>query len=354
MISDSDVGRGRTVNARTGSSDSDLNRIAENAMRKILGRVPAPGDYKSFRNSLDQSFEIRQVEGHTEYTWNPRGYAGQADLGGGVTGKQASVYKIAKVALDNVIPLLDGLYSLDTKTDLEAAAGIRNIIKSSLQDVVRELGLEGGPRVAKVDGLIKRVDKMLNKFAGMYGFNDKSLIDSLEKDLNYSSYTTVKDFIGSIKSNWNNSKTNLSHDLGTKLIALSRSLSVTTESVGELIWAYDSVYIGESERKTIKLKIGESERKTIKLKIGRNDSMTITVQDYLDWVLHFTEEEAPNLIQVGGKSGIEQLVNPIEELLRYAKVLSEESEKYPRVKMAIESVQKNLEAVKEEAKNAYK
>ena len=104
---------------------SGLNRTIEMAFREVLGRVPSTRDPRSFVTALNQSFDIRQVEGHAEFTWNPRGYAGQTDLGGGVTGYQASLYKRATVMLDNALPLLDGLYTLNTNTDKEDSEAVR-------------------------------------------------------------------------------------------------------------------------------------------------------------------------------------------------------------------------------------
>ena len=68
-------------------------------------------------------------------------------------GAQASIYQRAKVALDQSLPLLDGLYSLLPDSDPEDTGAIRAIIRFELSELVSELGVEGGPRVQRVDEL---------------------------------------------------------------------------------------------------------------------------------------------------------------------------------------------------------
>ena len=77
----------------------------------MLGWKLKDGDPKGFTGALTQSFTLAEVEGHIESRWTPRTYAVQTDLSGGITGAQASVYSRAKDALDQSLPLLDGLYA---------------------------------------------------------------------------------------------------------------------------------------------------------------------------------------------------------------------------------------------------
>ena len=111
-------------------------------------------DPKGFTAALTQSFTLKQVEGHTEATWVPRNYAVavQADMGA-ITGAQASIYARAKVALDQSLPLLDGLTSLRTDILPEDQEATRSIVRSELTQLVNELGMEGGPRVQRVEAL---------------------------------------------------------------------------------------------------------------------------------------------------------------------------------------------------------
>ena len=65
-----------------------------------------------FQAALTGAFQLREVEGHTQWAWQQRGYAVQADMGA-LTGAQASIYARARSALDQLLPLLAGLTSLN-------------------------------------------------------------------------------------------------------------------------------------------------------------------------------------------------------------------------------------------------
>ena len=75
----------------------------------------------------------------------------QTDLGGGITGAQASLYTRAKDALDKALPLLDGLYPLDPDADPEFVKGLREMARSQMTEIVKELGATGGPSVLRVN-----------------------------------------------------------------------------------------------------------------------------------------------------------------------------------------------------------
>ena len=74
-------------------------------------------------------------------------------MSGGITGAQASVYQRAKDALDQSLPLLDGLYPLFKEAKDEDVAALRAMVRSQFTDLVNELGLMGGPRIARVTQL---------------------------------------------------------------------------------------------------------------------------------------------------------------------------------------------------------
>src|SRR5260370_41579486 len=68
---------------------------------------------------------------------------------GTISGAQASLSKRAKEAVDQALPLLDGLVPLnaDAGDDVEA---IKTIVRKQMLALVEELGAPGGPRVPHV------------------------------------------------------------------------------------------------------------------------------------------------------------------------------------------------------------
>src|SRR5262249_44194425 len=134
------------------SGTAPISQIADRAIREVLGWRPKAGDVKGFVAALNQSFTLTDDEGHTDFSWTPRTYAvqAQADLGA-VTGAQASIYTRAKVALDQSLPLLDGLRPLRVDVMEEDQESIRSIVRTEMVRLVEELGIPGGPRCQRVD-----------------------------------------------------------------------------------------------------------------------------------------------------------------------------------------------------------
>src|SRR5580700_11784762 len=104
-----------------------LSQMSAKAISDVLGWKGKSGDVKGFVGALTQSFTLTEVEGHVVSTWMPRSYAVQTDLSGGITGAQASIYTRAKEALDQSLPLLDGLYALDPEADADDVGALKAV-----------------------------------------------------------------------------------------------------------------------------------------------------------------------------------------------------------------------------------
>ena len=139
---------GSSTTSRNGSTS--LTGTAQQTIRDVIGWRYRFGDTKGFLAALDKAFSLKEVEGHVEWDWKPQSYMLQADLGE-ITGAQASVHKQARVALEQALPLLDGLKPLRTDADEEDTEAMRAIIRTELNELVNELALLGGPRVQRVD-----------------------------------------------------------------------------------------------------------------------------------------------------------------------------------------------------------
>src|SRR5271168_1981112 len=94
------------------SSKSSLGQNASQAITDVLGWRVNSGDPAGFLGALSQSFTLTEVEGHVEATYKKRSYAVQTDLAGGITGAQASLLFRIKDAVDQSLPLIDGLTPL--------------------------------------------------------------------------------------------------------------------------------------------------------------------------------------------------------------------------------------------------
>ena len=75
----------RLVSGRDGA----LGPVVNKAIQDVLGWKIKSGDATGFVGALNQSFQLKTVEGAVVSTWIPRSYVVQSDLSGGITGAQA-------------------------------------------------------------------------------------------------------------------------------------------------------------------------------------------------------------------------------------------------------------------------
>jgi hypothetical protein len=306
-----------------------LGVVVENAVRDVLGWRPRAADPKGFLGALSQSFTCQEVQGRTQCTYTPRTYAVQvqADMGA-VTGAQASIYARAKAALDQSVIILQRLYPLDPAAEKEEVEAARAIIRSEITELVNELGVEGGPRVQRVDALFvqlrgpegtpfdpEQVQGQLRNMHKVFGL-DRRFVNTIEQEQDLTDFLTLVDYVNSLKQSWDAQKRFFSRTgtarpfLGTQLVLLSRQLAVVAESVQEVNFALDSVFLGAAERQTTELTFGD----------GRPP---IYVAELLAWVERFATEEAPRLIQDAGKAGVRAFfptVDQLADLVRDARV----------------------------------
>jgi hypothetical protein len=317
---------------------SPLGQIAAKAVADVLGWKPKAGDAKGFVGALTQAFTLTEVEGHVESTWTPRTYAIQTDLGGGITGAQASIYSRGKDALDQSLPLLDGLYKLDPEAKDDDVAALKAVAKGQLTELVNELGFLGGPRTTRVNqyfnlllgsNAFPLVGKSLSetdpdRIGGTLGnvrdvlglsFQYQDFVNSVADEQNLSNYRIISDYVTSLAQSWLNNIDFLVLDtttpfFGTQLVLLSRQLSVVAEAVDQVRFTLDSVFIGPAERQAIELK----DTGTL-TGPGSFPYSSIFLEDLFSWISNFATEEGPRLIQDGGKFGVQNTFYPVAHQL---------------------------------------
>jgi hypothetical protein len=311
-----------------GGGTTSLGQVVNRAMSDVLGWKIKAGDTKGFVGALTQAFTLTDVEGHVESTWTPRTYAAQTDLGGGITGAQASIYARGQEALSQSLPLLDGLYALDPEADQEDVAALKAVVKSQFTELVNELAFLSGPRVSRVNqyfGLLlidadtglhfpplqsadpDQVGGTLGNLRDVLGLNfeTQDFVNSVGDEQNLSNYRILADYVTSLAQSWINNLPFFGLNapnpfFGTQLVLLSRQLSVVAESVDEVRFTLDSVFIGPAERQTTKL--------SYPFVPGLQP---IFLEDLLSWIHNFAAEEGPRLIQDGGKFGVQNTFTPV-------------------------------------------
>src|SRR5215213_6717220 len=248
--------------------------LVEAVVRDVLGWRPRPGDAKGFLAALTEAFAVKEIDGHVAVTWTPKTYAVQADLGT-VTGAQASIYARAKVALDQALPLLEGLTPLSPDFDKEDADAMRAVVRTELVELVNELGVAGGPRIQRVDAFLKqlmvynpndrvcdaadpeRIGGQLGLLRLRFGLR-KQFVNTIAEEQNLTNFRIFVNYVDSLRLAWDADRTFFDRRgsdvfLGTQLVLLSRSLAVIAESVAEVRFTMDSVFLGEAEREVTSL-----------------------------------------------------------------------------------------------------
>ena len=331
---------------------SPIGQTVSNALREVLAWRPNPDDPKAFVAALNHAFTGSEVDGRTEFTWTPRSYAVQADMGA-VTGAQASIYARAKAALDQSVPLLQGLFPLRSDFDAGDANASRAVVIGKTTEMVNELGVVGGPRVPCVDdyfysllgeatvGNPEAVGGLLGRMGEEFGFH-RDQINTVDEEQNFTNYLIVVDNVIGLRRSWEDIRKYFGRRagevfLGTQLVQLSRQFAVVAESVQELYFILDSVFLGAAERETVRLQSG------------------LTIAELFSWVQRFCTEEAPRLIREGGKGGVlsfrptvRRLVDLVDEALQEARTRTNNPQggfHHVRTQAALAEVKGHLDVV---------
>jgi len=247
---------------------------------------------------------------------------------GAITGAQASIYNRAKVALDQSLPLLDGLYALLPVLEQEDLDSTRDMVKSLFTELVNDLGIEGGPRIPRVDQLFRLLlgypvptnpegahrESQLGILRQRFNLK-REFITTIADEQNLTNYLIVVDYMIGLNNSWINEKKYFAHSgtaaqpyFGTQLVLLSRSLEVVTQAVKDVEFAMDSVFLGAPERQTILLDFTS---------IGPESSLFVA--ELLDWVERAASDELPNQLQDSGKDAISTMKHVVWDLHRFVR-----------------------------------
>ena len=359
----------QTPSAPAASGQASLDQIVQGAIRQVLGWRPKPNDPGGFTAALNQSFACDEVEGHTVCKWTPRSYAvqAQADMGA-LTGAQASLYSRAKAALEQALPLLDGLTFLRVDADPQDCEAVRALIRDELTEVVNEIGVLGGPRVQRVDGYFRllaeydptqasrklvdpeKVKGHLGELRERFGLT-LDRVNTIDEEQDVTNYFVFADQVSALVEGWHSYRGYFDRKgrdvfLGTQVFLLSEDLAVLAEAVQETYFAMDSVFLGPAERQATSLKL--------------DNVAPMTISEMLDWVGNFAELEGRRIIQEGGKDGITQSFTPtvrkLHDLVNEAARISKSGSSnptpkfhHPRVALALANLAIQLEKAYKDA-----
>jgi hypothetical protein len=331
-----------------GGGGQGLGQVVARAVSDVLGWKTNAADPKGFLGALTQAFTLTEVEGRVESAWNPRTYTVQTDLAGGITGAQASLYTRAKEAQDQCLPLLDGLYPLDPDADPEYVKALREMAKSQITEIVKQFAVVP-PSVLRVNTYFKillgvddtqltfqedarveanpdRITGTLGRLRDVYGIyfekrhkapaglvdhresRNNPFSNSVEDEQDITNFRVISDYMTSLLQSWiANGRFFLltlgkaPAFLGTQLILMSRQFNVIVETVNEVRFTLDSVFIGPNERQQLLLQF--------------KDFPSMYLEDVLREIEDFVSDEGPRLIRDGGRIAVSNNLQPVVRTL---------------------------------------
>jgi hypothetical protein len=199
---------------------------------------------------------------------------------------------------------------------------VRAIVHKEFQELVDELGIEGGPRVQRVDDLFDVLEQQIDLLEDKFGFDDPKQINTVEEEQNLTNFLVVRDYVRGLDQAWQTFRAQFigtgSKFLGTQFVLLSRALSVVAESVSEVELTMESVFLGPRERQTVRIEFPAQITLNGQLqpifKVGTPPSMLVS--ELLDWITRFASDEGPALINDGGRIGISSVQTTADRLQR--------------------------------------
>src|SRR5262249_19827090 len=225
---------------------------------------------------------------------------------------------------------LDGLYPLDPEADPEYVKALREMARSQMTEIVKELGIVGLPSILRIDTYFNillgqnpaqtssaditfdpdQIAGTLGELRDTYGINvaGNKFNNSVEDEQDITNFRVISDYMTSLMQSWmaNRDFFIVSPDrqafFGTQLVLISRQFNVIAETVNEVRFALDSVFIGPNERQTLLLQF--------------DPPLTpMFLEDVLSEVEKFAADEGPRLLRDGGKISVTNNILPVVQSL---------------------------------------
>lgn len=315
------------------TTDSFIEETVKDALRDVLGKRIRPEDSRALQSALDRVFAFEEVEGNRVPRWKPPSYSVETELGGEITGGQASLYHYAHKAVEELKRRVDTFRPLIVDADEDLTHSTRASFLTELDDLLHTLGSSMELHPVRVDGNLDRLYKYLGAIKTAFGFEQRN-VQTVEDERALTDFRIAQQYLDGIQGAWNTFKQDVT--LGGRLAYLERLLSVVTEGVDEVYAALDAIAVGEAERKVLTLNLG-----------GQN----ITVAELFDWIRLFASSKAPRILKDGVNNTLPVLRGEAEQLaLLVDKVANgplppKSPLRHARVRKAISELNQYLSAV---------
>jgi len=278
------------------SGEQDATALINNTMSTIFGSTLSPStstEEKSrfsdqVKNTLSRFLARKEEHGNVRYELQP-GYFGPATpiAGKEITGRQATLYQLAKTIHASTKELLKGLIPINNETDIQDVIFLKESIDSSYVGIVEELGRVAGPVTERVDSLLFTVKTELGLLKERLGLHHIAHIDfhelkdvdvaSLEQSI--SNFALLEKYLKTLRDTWEGddlAKSKLENASGTIIAKLTNVVQSVPGSVSQIVWAMDSSGMGQADRDSTPLEF---------------DGTQTTIGGALKWIGVFSEQD---------------------------------------------------------------
>jgi hypothetical protein len=301
-----------------GPGPARMRSPVEEQLRVVVGRAKLD-DVRSALAALDRTFTYdEEIE---RWDWQPHSYAGQSDIGAGVTGAQASLASYVQRLYDEIEAPAQALTPLRTaRFNPGEVETRRSAFLASLRAFADELGADGGPRVARSRILLTQSLDQLGRFGVELGMvpRDASHDDHIpvtrinvlrrEDEDQLTDFIVARDRLLAIASAFGRYVEVGEQDFGYDFVGLERNLDVLPELVDAVTDAMDSLGFGPDRRQNEPITNGDH---------GGDGDLPLTVEGLLRWIADFPDQEARPLLQDSGFRGVE-LIPPRTDAMERA------------------------------------
>jgi hypothetical protein len=202
-----------------------------------------------------------------------------------------------------------------------------------MTEIVKELGTVGLPSILRIDtyfGILlgqnpaqispsasvqfdpDGIAGTLGELRDTYGiaFAGNKFNNSVEDEQDITNFRVISDYMTSLMQSWIANRNffrlggNTPAFFGTQLVLISRQLTTIAETINEVRFALDSVFIGPNERQTLLLKFSDP------------TLAPMFLEDVLNEVEKFAGDEGPRLLRDGGKISVTNNILPVVTTLQ--------------------------------------
>jgi len=257
------------------ANEQDATALINNTMSTIFGNSLSPSstaeDKKRFssqvKNTLNRFLARKEENGNVRYELQ-QGYFGPATpvAGKEITGRQATLYQLAKTIQQSSKELLKSLVPISSETDIQDVVFLKESIATAYVGVVEEFGRVAGPVTERVDSLLVTIESELRLLKERLGirhirrteFNELKDVDVASLEQTISNFALLMRYRQTLQDAWEGddlANGKLENASGTNIAKLTNVVQSIPATVAQINWTMDMSGFGQADRDSTPLEL---------------------------------------------------------------------------------------------------